>query len=281
MRSALERLRAIFGGLGSDKAPEHRGGGREDSDEHPRLGDRGALILDVPRDELPAEAADSGLLQRADWVSSQPRIPREPPRIIANIRAKPKTALGPLERPAALGTLLEGALAFALDDAIDDKCESIEIRLLSGGAAVIEHAGPGYDPQRCMRGCQRWPWLRRSPEGEIMLTRTLAAPVVTCALSHWLRVEISRADGLWRGAFYRGQLECALNREPPRRGGVTYTRVSFRPDPELFHDLEFSIDDLYLRGLGLLLDLSGVELRIYDERSKVPPLVVFGTGPSL
>ena len=72
--------------------------------------------------------------------------------------------------------------------------------------------------------------------------------------------------------------ESVLAREPARRGGLTYTRISFRPDPELFASLSFSIDDLYLRGLGLLLDLPGIELSIYDERTAVPPLVIMGTG---
>jgi len=229
-----------------------------------------------PRDELPRRPG--GLAHAGDWVSSQPRPPRQPQRIIVNIRAKPADAVGDLSRPAALGTLLEGAMAFALDDAVDRRCESIEVRLQRDGSAIVEHAGPGYDPQRAFRGCQRWPWLRRSPAGEVMLTRSFAAPVVTCALSHWLRVEISRVDGLWRGAFYRGQPEGAIERHPALSGGLTYTRVSFRPDPTVFDSLSFSIDDLYMRGLGLLMELSDVELRIYDERTTVPPLVIIGTG---
>lgn len=249
-------------------------GGRADSGDE----EFGSSPAAAARDELPREASESGVLDGADWVTSQPRLPREPLPIIASIRSDPAGSVGRLERPSALGTLVEGALCFALDDALDDRCVRIEIRLLRDGSAVVEHAGPGFDPQRCVRGCQRWPWLRRSPEGEIMLTRTLAAPVVTCALSHWLRMEIRRGDGLWRAAFYRGRPECSLVRETSRRGGLTYTRISFRPDPEIFGALSFSIDDLYLRGLGLLLELPGVELSICDERTAVPPLVIVGTG---
>lgn len=262
MREALERLRAAFGGLRNKAQSTGEGSVRA----------RGA-------DELPrVTGPDGGLLEPSDWISSQPRQPRALAPIIDSIRAEPQRAVGQLERPAALGTLLEGALCFALDDVIDERCARIEVRLLRDGSAAIEHAGPGFAPARCVQGCRRWPWLRRSPEGEIMLTRSLAAPVVTCALSHWMRVEISREDGLWRAAFYRGQLELGLTRDEPRRGGVTYTRISFRPDAEIFGERTFSIDDLYLRGLGLLLELPGVEMSIYDERTAVPPLVVMGTG---
>ncbi|PRP90450.1 DNA topoisomerase 4 subunit B [Enhygromyxa salina] len=229
-----------------------------------------------PLDELPTPTKD--VLSARAWVSSQPRRPRERPRIIANIRENPAGSVGDITRPAALGTMLEGAMAFALDDAIDDKCRVIEIRLLRDGAATVTHIGPGFAPERAARGLQRWPWLRRSPAGEVILTQSLAAPVVTCALSHWCRLEISRADGIWRQAFYRGEPESAMRCDPIGPGRNTYTRVSFRPDPEIFAELSFSIDDLYMRGLGFLMELSMIELRIHDERTKVPPLIMVGTG---
>jgi hypothetical protein len=227
-------------------------------------------------DELPATSSDA--FGERVWVSNQPRRPRARPRIVANIRDNPTGSVGDITRPAALGTMLEGAMAFALDDAIDRRCSVIEIRLLTDGSATITHAGPGFDPARASRGLQCWPWLRRSPEGEVMLTQSLAAPVVTCALSHWCRLEICRDNGVWRQAFYRGEAECALTREPVEVGTPTHTRVCFRPDPEIFGGLSFCIDDLYMRGLGFLMELAGIELRIEDERSKGGPLVMVGTG---
>jgi DNA gyrase subunit B len=228
-----------------------------------------------PRDELPTRAkpwsADA-------WVSSEPKPPRERPRIIANIRANPSGSVGDLRRPAALGTMLEGALAFALDDAIDGRCEAIEIRLQTSGAAMITHRGPGYSPARAAAGLQRWPWLRRSPEGEIILTQNFAAPVVTCALSYWCRLEVQLADEVVRQAFYRGEAECPLRREP-LRSSTPYTRVHFRPDPQVFGDAQFDVDDLYMRALGFMTELAGIELRIIDERYAIEPLVFMGTGP--
>lgn len=226
------------------------------------------------RDELPAPTKR---WSSSEWVSSDPKLPRERPRIIANIRANPSGSVGDCRRAAALGTLLEGALAFALDDAIDGRCEAIEVRLLDDGSAMITHQGPGYTPARAAAGLQRWPWLRRSPEGEIILTQNFAAPVVTCALSHWCRLEVRLARETWRQAFYRGEAECGLRREQVH-SAVTHTRVHFRPDPRVFGDPRFDIDDLYMRALGLMMELSGIELRIIDERYDVE-LVLVGTGP--
>lgn len=230
-----------------------------------------------PRDELPAIESASAT---PAWISNTPRVPRERPRIIANIRANPAGSVGDLARPAALGTLLEGALAFALDDAIDNRCAAIEIRLFEDGSAMVTHEGPGYAPKRAAAGLQRWPWLRRSPEGEVILTQNLAAPVVTCALSHWCRLELRLANETWDQAFYRGEAECGLRRKLVR-SPLTWTRLHFRPDPLVFGAASFDIDDLYMRALGLTMELSGVELRIIDERDAVPALVFMGTGPSV
>jgi hypothetical protein len=229
----------------------------------------------VALDELPVMHT---MLADRQWVSDRVRQPRERARIIANIRENPSASVGDVQRPAALGTMLEGAMAFALDDAVDGNCEWIDVRLLRDGSAVVTYGGPGYVPERAARGLQRWPWLRRSPDGEVVLTQSLAAPVVTCALSHWCRLEIRRADGTWRQAFYRGEQECPLRREPPDRLQAPHTRVHFRPDARVFGTLGFSVDDLYMRGLGFSVELRGIELRIHDERTVAAPLIMVGMG---
>jgi hypothetical protein len=230
---------------------------------------------DAGLDELPSA---QGVLGDRQWVSDRVRQPRDRTRIIVNIRENPEASVGDVTRPAALGTMLEGAMAFALDDAVDGNCEWIDVRLLRDGSGMVTYGGPGYVPERAARGLQRWPWLRRSPDGEVVLTQSLAAPVVTCALSHWCRLEIRRADGTWRQAFYRGEQECPLRRDSPDRLQSTHTRVHFRPDPRVFGNLGFSVDDLYMRGLGFSVELRGIELRIHDERTVAPPLLMVGLG---
>jgi DNA gyrase subunit B len=238
--------------------------------------DDGELEAPPAFDELPAPPHD--VLTGKPWISSRPRAPRERALMIDNIRSNPRGSVGELERAAALGTLLEGAMSFALDDAVDGNCDWIDIRLLADGSAMVTHGGPGYAPDRAARAMQRWPWLRRSPDGEVVLTRNLAAPIVTCALSHWCRLEIRRREGTYRQAFYRGEPEHAMTRSAPDKLQDTHTRVHFRPDPLLFGQLGFSVDDLYMRGLGFSVELQGIELRIHDERTVAAPLVMVGAG---
>ena len=262
-----ELLRAAIDGLTREREAA-------DASDSPAP-ERPAQRVETSLDELPATQEVVGERQ---WVSDRVRQPRERTRIITNIREHPEASIGDVTRPAALGTLLEGAMAFALDDAVDGNCEWIDVRLLRDGSAMVTYGGPGFAPERAARGLQRWPWLRRSPDGEVVLTQSLAAPVVTCALSHWCRLEIRRADGTWRQAFYRGEAECPLRREPPDRLQATQTRVHFRPDARVFGSLGFSVDDLYMRGLGFSVELCGIELRIHDERTVATPLVMVGMG---
>jgi hypothetical protein len=46
----------------------------------------------------------------------------------------------------------------------------------------------------------------------------------------------------------------------------------------VFGELPFCIDDLYMRALGFLVELPNIEVRILDDRSKAPPLIMVGTG---
>ena len=232
--------------------------------------------------ELPSAAAASPGLHVTDalqsyWVSSRPAVPRPPRlRIAEDIRREPEKWVGRCSSIASLGTLIDGAMAFAIDDALAGVCKRIEIRIGVDGSAVVSHDGPGFDPRRASQGLQRWPWPQRTPDGEIVLTQARGAPVVTCALSHWCHLEVRRGDGVWRQAFYRGRPECPLRRVSSLGRNSTGTELRFRPDRTIFSGLAFELDDLYMRGLGYMLDLPLADLHLSDERTRAPTLVITG-----
>jgi len=221
------------------------------------------------------------LLHAAKWITSRPpaeiRAKATRPTIDEDIRKHPTRWIGDVTRTSALGTLVDGALAFALEDAALDRCRSIELRVHRDGSASVRHDGPGYDPQRASRGMQRWPWLRTTCERELVLTKAVSAPVVTNALSHWCRFEVSTTRGVFSQAFYRGKPQCPIQRVGNLAADApSQTLVRFRPDPDVFVGMSFELDDLYMRGLGSLLELPGVRLIIVDERSQSEPLVIDG-----
>jgi DNA gyrase subunit B len=88
---------------------------------------------------------------------------------------------------------------------------------------------------------------------------------VVNALSEWLRVEVSRDGSVWRMEFERGKKTGELKKIGERKR--TGTRVTFRPDPDLFPDIAFRYEVLSNRLRELAYLNEGVCIKLKDERS--------------
>jgi DNA gyrase subunit B len=94
---------------------------------------------------------------------------------------------------------------------------------------------------------------------------------VVNALSEWLDLEIWREAGkeetryTWEQSYERGKPLGALKRagKTTRRG----TKVTFRPDPEIFDSIEFNYDTLAQRLRELAFLNKGLTIRLKDERT--------------
>ena len=88
---------------------------------------------------------------------------------------------------------------------------------------------------------------------------------VVNALSEWLELEIRRHGKVWRQTYRRG--EPASPFESIGTTNKTGTRVTFRPDPEIFPIIDFSFDILSQRLRELSFLNAGLEIHINDERT--------------
>jgi DNA gyrase subunit B len=88
---------------------------------------------------------------------------------------------------------------------------------------------------------------------------------VVNALSEWLDVEIHRDGKVWRQSYARGRKksELKVGAKTEKAG----TKVTFRPDPEVFTELEFDFDTLAIRLRELAFLNRGVKITLTDERS--------------
>jgi DNA gyrase subunit B len=237
-----------------------------------------------PAAELPL--LDEPLREAARWISSRPPATKlERPNATDEIRRNPSEWIGDVRRPTALGTLVDGAMAFALEAAVLGHCRTIELRVHRDGSASVRHelattrVGARRDAQGVSRGLQRTPWLQTTAEGELIVTKQIGSPVLTNALSHWCRFEVATREGVLGQAFYRGRPQCAVQRLGTLAADLPCTTlVRFRPDPEVFGEASFDIDDLYMRGLGCLYELPALRLVLIDERSRAEPLVIDGSS---
>ena len=85
------------------------------------------------------------------------------------------------------------------------------------------------------------------------------------ALSEWLEAEVRREGHVWRMEFQRGLPTGDLKKLGATDS--TGTRISFRPDNEIFPDITFEFDTLTRRLQELAFLNAGIRIRLIDERS--------------
>ncbi len=87
---------------------------------------------------------------------------------------------------------------------------------------------------------------------------------VVNALSEWLDLEIWRDGYTWEQEYERG-----APKEPLKRAGKTSrrgTKITFRPDPQIFDSIEFNFDTLAQRLRELAFLNKGLKITLADER---------------
>lgn len=87
---------------------------------------------------------------------------------------------------------------------------------------------------------------------------------VVNALSEWLEVEVKRDGYVFTQRFSRGQPLIDLQKGEPT--DTTGTRVTFKPDAEIFETVEFKADTIIQRLRELAFLNKGVALTLKDER---------------
>jgi len=91
---------------------------------------------------------------------------------------------------------------------------------------------------------------------------------VSCvnALSEWLEVRVKRNDKEYYQRYLRGKPLAPLKEIGPAKG--TGTRVTFKPDKEIFEIIDFNYETILRKLRDLAYLNQGLEISISDERSK-------------
>jgi len=85
------------------------------------------------------------------------------------------------------------------------------------------------------------------------------------ALSEWLEVEVRREDHVWTMDFARGLMVNDLKQLG--KTDQTGTKITFKPDHEIFPDISFNYDTLHRRMQDASFLNAGIRIRIADERT--------------
>ena len=91
---------------------------------------------------------------------------------------------------------------------------------------------------------------------------------VVCALSKWMRAEVCRDGGLYVQEYERGEPQFKVKKIG--KCDTTGTKVTFEPDPEVFHEIKFDWKRIldHLRQQAFLT--KGVKIEVLDARSAEP-----------
>jgi len=164
----------------------------------------------------------------------------------------------------------------SIDEALAGFCDRVDVTIHLDNSVMVEDNGRGIP-------VDMHPTEKR-PAAEVVMTvlhaggkfdtnaykvsgglHGVGASVVNF-LSEWLRMEIRRDGGVYEQEYKRGIPAAQLKKTgtSKKRG----TKITFKPDPEIFDATEFSFDKLSERLREKSFLNKGVKITITDERSE-------------
>ncbi|MBI4218066.1 MAG: hypothetical protein HY610_03005, partial [Elusimicrobia bacterium] len=176
--------------------------------------------------------------------------------------------------------LVYEAVDNSIDEVLAGYCKNIDVLIHTDNSITVLDDGRGIpvDPMKEVKD----PRYKNKPALEVVMTTLHAGGKfdhaaykvsgglhgvgISCvnALSEWLEVEVYRDGKIYQQAYARGKIQGPVKQEgkTEERG----TKVTFKPDPEIFGDLKFSYDTLSNRLRELAFLNAGTQITIVDER---------------
>ncbi len=168
----------------------------------------------------------------------------------------------------------------SIDEAMSGYCDMIEVELHEESIVTVRDNGRGIPIEKHPQA--------NKPTVEVVMTTLHAGGKfggegykvsgglhgvgvsVVNALSEWLEVEVSWKDGrVYYQRFERGKPVTELKPIGECEKNCTGTEIRFRPDPEIFDELEFKYKTLSQRFKELAYLNSGLEIEFSDHRQEI------------
>lgn len=190
------------------------------------------------------------------------------------VRKRPGMYIGSTG-PRGLHHLIFEVVDNSIDEALAGYCDHIEVTIEADNSVTISDNGRGIP-------VDIHPQVGR-PALEVVLTKLHAGGKfggtqykisgglhgvgisVVNALSKWMEVEVKRENHRYRQTFERGLPIGEL--ELLGKADETGTRISFKPDPEIFEAIEFQYDVITKRLRELSFLNAGITLVFCDRRT--------------
>ena len=203
-------------------------------------------------------------------------------RGIEAVRKRPAMYIGDTSE-RGLHHLVEEVVANSVDEAMAGRCSSIEIVIGVDGSCAVNDDGGGI------------PVDLHKQEGksalEVVMTMLHAGGKfdhdtykmagglhgvgVSCvnALSRWLTAEVRRDGYVYFQEYARGVPVTGVEKRGKTKGRGT--RITFKPDDEIFDTVEFGYDRILLRARELAFLNRGLKISLRDERTETEKAETF------
>ncbi|HXY34425.1 MAG TPA: DNA gyrase subunit B [Planctomycetaceae bacterium] len=225
----------------------------------------------------PSPKADSGDLGQ---THNDPAYDASDIRVlegIEGIRKRPAMYIGDTT-PRGLHHLVYEVVDNSIDEAVNGFASVIIVRINADGSCTVTDDGRGI-PVGAM------PDMENRSALEVVLTEIHAGGkfdrtsgyktgtgglhgigvTAVNALSEWLEAEVRREGHVWTMDFARGVVMSGLKQLG--KSDRTGTKITFKPDPQIFPDARFSYDVLHKRLQELAFLTPGTRILISDERT--------------
>ncbi|HLN27441.1 MAG TPA: DNA gyrase subunit B [Gemmataceae bacterium] len=206
-------------------------------------------------------------------------------RDAAHIRQRPGMYIGNVAA-SGLHHLVYELVYNSVDEALAGHCSTIHVKINVDGSLSVRDDGRGIP-------VEEHPEAKR-PTLEVVLTTVgagakfdkntyrvsaglhgIGAKAVT-ALSEWVEAEVHRGGRAYVQEYERGKPTTEVKEIGLAKG--TGTRITFKPDPEIFHETKFDYDTLEARLRELAFLNKGLAIKLTDERTGKEDMFKYNGG---